>query len=268
MKNRPFSKNTFLFKLMESYTLAHSIFLLIASLVVAVSWYVLFQDWIGAVVWLVVGTAVFFVLRWLKNKTHIFVQERTIGVVFTKQGDYVGFIDSGHHHIDVRKHEIKATIPKHKYKGDGRLTGLRTNEGVTVHVNWAADFRIDTDKLLLEQSKDEAYGLLKLPPGKIKGLTEVSIRTLIESKTVRQLYEPPDESRLLTQLEEKITAEVREKLRNSIYIVDDYRVYLSRIEFPPHIERALEVACERRLYKERYPHYGMQTASFTESSTR
>lgn len=208
------------------------------------------SEQLTAVLWVGFVLLALLCINWLRRWATIFIQERNIGIIFTKRGNFVAFIPAGLHIIDKRFLELKAEVPTYTQRINEKTTDYRTKEGILVSASWETEYTINTERLLLHGEAKDAYGLLKLPPKKIIKFTLGAIRHLFESRTIEELYNCNNrDDCLFAELNDTLTERVQAALADDVNLVEGSgKVLLGSIIFPEQIEHALESMHERRLY--------------------
>jgi hypothetical protein len=189
---------------------------------------------------------------WFARRTRrIVIQERRVGVLFDRHGNFHSFIPPGEHYLYQPGMRLAAIIPTNLQRTSERFQGIRTKEGISIVVPWTVTFQIDGEKLLSEQNLAHAYPLLSLPPKRVRFAVFFAIRNLIEKMEIRELYVLEDGSNggVLTELEKKVTETIQESLAGSVYLIPQTgRVTLGPLELPRQIEKGIEAAYERELH--------------------
>lgn len=233
-----------------------------------------FQIWLSIPTWplafAIFGLATFWfwAIYICRNEFHTYINERDIGIVFKRNGDFDDFVDCGERYILPRSRVLETHLRVKNNKAEGE-TKMRTLEGVLVTIYWETKYSLKKEVLLNgsnEQKREWAYALMKSPYGKVAAITIGALRKEIEKRTTADLFYlqkkederqeemPEDDDRgLLGELENIVTSSVQSFLKldeeDCILTEDSGKVTIKFIELPPRIENAIEENYQLMLYK-------------------
>lgn len=147
--------------------------------------------------------------------------------------------------------EVRGTIPKKAQTASGTLEDIRTAEGVLVSIEWKVKYSIDVT--LIEPKKIEHKMARALPEHSEKivtGKVERALKHLVEVRTIQSLYE----SGAIQQLEQEMCQRVYRQLTQPVNLgfkeIKAKDVSLGPIVIPQKVEKALELAHQRKIQAE------------------
>ena len=159
----------------------------------------------------------------------------------------------------VRLHwyeEVRGTIPKKSLTAKGKLENIRTADGIPVTVSWKVSYTVDVN-LITETIKHKMARALPDNSDKIvSGRAERAIKHLFELRSIQTLYAINllDGSGAIQNLEQEICQRVNRQLSQPVNLgfkeIKPKDVSLGPIEVPPKVEKALELAHQRKIHTE------------------
>ena len=159
----------------------------------------------------------------------------------------------------VRLHwyeEVRGTIPKKSLTAKGKLENIRTADGIPVTVSWKVSYTVDVN-LITETIKHKMARALPDNSDKIvSGRAERAIKHLFELRSIQTLYaiNLSDGSGAIQNLEQEICQRVNRQLSQPVNLgfkeIKPKDVSLGPIEVPPKVEKALELAHQRKIHTE------------------
>lgn len=215
------------------------------------------------------------VVAFIFLKTYVYIGELEYGVVFYHTGDFSRFLDSGWRTINPLTEQLTDKMTKGSLKAQG-TSHLRTKDGVPVDITWSVSFKINIANIREGIEYKMARTLPKSADKLVAGKAIQSLRHIVEQKTVWELYRVDACKELELQLCDQVNArlQLRHKevfspqqvaavpARNPDEPINGlgpdhipwYDVQIAEIKMPPRIEKALEIAHERRLQTETAVH--------------
>lgn len=144
--------------------------------------------------------------------------------------------------------KLEGKISKKSQSAKGRLDNLRTVEGIPVSISWKVSYTVDVT--LIKDAPYEHKMARALPENSdkvVSGKTEQTIRHLVETRTIRSLYEEG----AMQALEQLIAVGSSEKLGSlGIKEIAAKDVALGPLEIPAEVEKAIKAACQRKIQTE------------------
>lgn len=226
--------------------------------------------WTGTFLWAAFFTALT-VVYVIFQETYVRIGELEYGVVFFRNGNFSRFLESGWQTINPMTEQLTDRITKGSQKAQG-TTHFRTKDGVPVDITWAVSFKINIANIREGIELKMARALPKSADKLVAGKVIQSLRHIVEQKSVWELYKVDASKELELQLCDQVNArlQLRHKeafssegvapvpARNEAEPIQGlgpdpiplYDVQISEIKMPPRIEKALEIAHERRLQTE------------------
>lgn len=211
------------------------------------------------------------VVAFVFSETYVHIGELEYGVVFFHNGDFSRFLDSGWQTINPLTEKLTDTITKGSQKAQG-TSSLRTRDGIPVDVAWNVSFKIDIINIRPAIAFKMARTLPKSADKLVTGKAVQSLRHIVEQKTVWELYQEDAAKKLEQQLCNQLNARLQLRHKeafsaNGVASVPPrrpdepisglgpdqipwYDVQITAIKMPERIEKALEMAQERRLQTE------------------
>lgn len=231
-------------------------------------------NWVIPALFLALIVLVIFVVL-VVSRTYVHIGELEYGVVFFYNGNFSRFLDSGWRTINPLMEKLTGKITKGSQKAQG-TSKLRTRDGIPVDITWSVSFKIDIDKIRPGIAYKMARALPNSAEKLVAGKAIQSLRHIVEQKTIEELYRVDAAKELELQLCDQVNARLQLRHReafsdNGVAPVPPrnpdepisglgpdnipwYDVQISAIKMPERIERALEVAHERRLQTETAVH--------------
>ncbi len=147
--------------------------------------------------------------------------------------------------------EIRGIISKKAQTASGKLENIRTTEGVPISIEWKVKYTIDVT--LIEPKTIEHKMARALPEHSEKMVTskvERTLKHLVELRTIQSLYK----SGAVQQLEQEVAQRVYRQLSHPVNLgfkeIPPKDVSLGPITIPPKVEKALELAHQRKIQAE------------------
>jgi regulator of protease activity HflC (stomatin/prohibitin superfamily) len=215
------------------------------------------------------------VVAFIFLKTYVYIGELEYGVVFFHTGDFSRFLDSGWQTINPLTEKLTGTISKGSQKAQG-TSHLRTKDGVPVEIAWSVSFKIIIENIRPSVAFKMARALPKSADKLVAGKAVQSLRHIIEQKTVWELYQVDAAKELELQLCDQVNARLQLRHKEAFSAngvapvpprhpdepisglgpdqIPWYDVQILAIKMPERIEKALEMAHERRLQTETAVH--------------
>ncbi|MCB9445997.1 MAG: SPFH domain-containing protein [Ardenticatenaceae bacterium] len=250
----------------------------VVTVVVLVTFVLMFVFW--ALKWVVPALLVSLILSvalvtFLFSRTYVYIGELEYGVVFDHRGDFSRFLDSGWRVLNPFTEKLTDRMTKGSQKAQA-TSYLRTRDGIPVEISWNVSFKVVIENIRPAIAFKMARTLPKSADKLVTGKAVQSLRHIIEQKSVWELYKGDAAKELELQLCAQLNArlQLRHKEAFSAHGVapvpsrppnepisglgpDEipwYDVQITAIKMPERIEKALEVAHERRLQTETAVH--------------
>jgi hypothetical protein len=147
--------------------------------------------------------------------------------------------------------ELVSTIPKNAQTASGKLEDIRTTEGVPVSIEWNVKYAVDVTLIDPKTIEHKMARALPEHSGKIiRGKVERVIKHLVETRTIQSLYELG----AIQQLEQEVSQRVYRQLSHPVNLgfkeISPKSVSLGPIVVPAKVEKALELAHQRKIQAE------------------
>ncbi|MCP4420989.1 MAG: hypothetical protein GY805_30635 [Chloroflexi bacterium] len=148
--------------------------------------------------------------------------------------------------------ELKSTIPKKAQTAKGTLANIRTAEGVQISIDWKVSYDIDVTLIKPEKIKHKmARALPEHSQKMVTGKVTRAIKHLVEMRPIESLYAQG----AIQQLEEEVATKTSEQLSGDTVNLGFKKipvkdVSLGPIEMPAKVEKALELAHQRKIQTE------------------
>lgn len=155
-----------------------------------------------------------------------------------------------------RYEEVRAIIPKKPQTAKGKLENVRTADGIPISIPWKVSYTIDVNLISKGLEHKMARALPEYSGKIVLGKVEQAIKHLVELRSIRSLYEfsQLDQHGVIQGLEQEICQRVNRQLSQPVNLgfeaLKPHDVSLGPIEVPPKVEKALELAHQRKIQTE------------------
>lgn len=202
--------------------------------------------WGGWALW---GTAVSLLVLlgvWAYTKFgFIRIPEMEVGVVFDKRRQaFARFVPSGRHPFNPLTEQFSHTIPTGSGSANGRCQGVQTHGGISLDVEWSANFELDPFQIKAAARPKLARNLPKKANSIVSKHLNNCLRHVIGEMTIDQVCEPGATRRLERAVRQQLTVRLSEAGFSFS------RVMVGAIDMPRHVKAALEAAQERAVQTE------------------
>jgi regulator of protease activity HflC (stomatin/prohibitin superfamily) len=230
--------------------------------------------WVGPLLLFALAVSVAVVMV-VFSKTYVHIGELEYGVVFYRNGDFARFLESGWQTINPLREKLTDRITKGSQKAHA-TTSFRTKDGIPVEITWSVSFKINIANIRESIQYKMARALPKSADKLVAGKAIQSLRHIVEQKSILELYRVDACKELELQLCDQVNArlQLRHKEAFSSNGVAEippkdpnesisglgpepipwFDVQITEIRMPLRIEKALEIAHERRLQTETAAH--------------
>jgi hypothetical protein len=155
------------------------------------------------------------------------------------------------YHVRLKWYEeVKSTIPKKSQTAKGKVENLRTADGIPVTIAWKVSYTVDVT-LINEKLKHKMARTLPEHSGSVvTGKVERAIKHLVELRTIQSLYG----AGAIQALEQEVSQRAYRQLSHPVNLgfqeIKAKDVSLGPIEMPFKVEKALELAHQRKIQTE------------------
>lgn len=171
------------------------------------------------------------------------------------------------HYVRLKWYEtlLPEKITKKSLSVSGKLENIRTADGILVNISWKVSFTINV-YVLTENIKHKLARTLPENADKVvKGKVERAIKHLVEARLAEELYEKSSVQKLEAEVAQKTYELLAERKAGSkdddrpddkfkfnlgFQEIPDRDVSLGPIEMPQDVEKALEIAYQRKIHTE------------------
>ena len=155
------------------------------------------------------------------------------------------------YHIRLRWHEeLTGKISKKALSTSGKVTDIRTSDGVPVTIPWKVSYNVDVSLIPEKLRHKMARALPENSDKMVAGKAERAIKHLIENQTIHSLYGPGAIQALEQQLCQRIHRQLTVPVNLGFKEIPPKDVTLGPIEIPSNVEKALELAHSRQIQTE------------------
>lgn len=155
-----------------------------------------------------------------------------------------------------RYEEVRATIPKKSQTAKGKLENVRTADGIPINISWKVSYRVDVTLISEGLEHKMARALPEHSEKMVTGKVERAIKHLVELRSIQSLYEfgSLHEQGIIQGMEQEICQRVNRQLSQPVNLgfaeIKPKDVSLGPIEMPTKVEKALELAHQRKIQTE------------------
>ncbi len=152
--------------------------------------------------------------------------------------------------------EVRGSIPKKSQTAKGTLKNVRTADGIPISISWKVSYTIDVTLITPTISHKMARTLPENSDKVITGKAESALKHLVELRSIQTLYEISElgENGAIQGLEQEICQRLNRKLSQPVNLgfkeLKSKDISLGPIEIPAKVERALELAHQRKIQTE------------------
>ena len=152
--------------------------------------------------------------------------------------------------------EVQSTIPKKPQTAKGKLENVRTADGIPISISWKASYMIDIKRITPKIEHIMARVLPEYADKIVTSKVERAIKHLVELRSIRTLYEMSElqEYGALQGLEQEICQRLNRQLSQPVNFgfkeLTSTDIALGPIEVPAKVEKALELAHQRKIQTE------------------
>lgn len=155
------------------------------------------------------------------------------------------------YHVRLRWHEkLTDRIPKKSQTASGTLTNIRTAEGVPLTIEWKVSYTVDVNLIPDFLKHKMARALPKHSDKIVAGKAERAIKHLVELRSIQSLYELGAIQALEQELCQRISRQLCHPVNLGFKEIPPKDVSLGPILVPPKVEKALELAHQRKIQAE------------------
>jgi regulator of protease activity HflC (stomatin/prohibitin superfamily) len=173
------------------------------------------------------------------------VPEMEVGVVFNKrQQSFARFVPSGRHPFNPFIEQFSHTIPTSSGSANGRCLSVQTSGGISLDVEWSANYEIDPFQIKTSARPKLARNLPKKATSIVTKHLNNCLRHVIGEMTLDQLCEPGATRRLERAVRQQMAA----RLVDAGFSFS--RIMVGAIDMPRHVKAALEAVQERAVQTE------------------
>ncbi len=148
--------------------------------------------------------------------------------------------------------EVRDTISKKSQTAKGKLENLRTADGIPVTISWKVSYTVDVG--LISKDKNLEYKMARTLPkhsgNVVTGKVERSIKHLVELKTIQELYSPGAIQAMEQEICQRASRQLSHPVNLGFQEIKPKDVFLGPVEMPPKVEKALELAHQRKIQTE------------------
>lgn len=146
--------------------------------------------------------------------------------------------------------ELTDKIPKRAQSATGTLVNLRTIEGVPITLEWKVSYTIDVTLIPEKLQHKMARALPRHSDKMVTSKVVRAVKHLVETRTIQSLYE----LKAIQELEQELCQRVNRQLSHPVNLgfreIQAKDVYLGPITMPTQVEKALELAHQRKIQAE------------------
>lgn len=155
------------------------------------------------------------------------------------------------YHVRLRWYEeLTGKISKKSLSTSGKLENIRTSDGVPITIPWKVSYTIDVSLIPEKLRHKMARALPEHSSKVVTSRVERAIKCLVEQKNIASLHA---EGSVCT-LEEEVAQKIYEQLSIPVNLgfkeIPAKDVILGPISMPPKVEKALEIAYQRKIQTE------------------
>lgn len=210
---------------------------------------------------------------------YIILNEMEVGVIFSRHGNFVCFLDndygritprpSGSTHYDgsnlppkltkpLRRHRInpagevlKSKMRKGSYKASGVSNDIRTKEGIPVTIPWSISFKVDALRILPGIEHKMARALPENAHKTVGGRVPQILQHIIGQKSIETVYTTLEGRGAIQSLEDEVRETLLAKTKSlGVYGIAAHDIKIGPIRLPQKIETTLRGSYERQLRTE------------------
>lgn len=163
------------------------------------------------------------------------------------------------YHVRLKWYEeVQATIPKKSQTTKGKLENVRTADGIPITISWKVTYIVDVNQIT--KGKGLEHKMARALPensGKmVAGKVERAIKHLVELRSIQSLYEFGElhEQGVIQGLEQELCQRINRQLSQPVNLgfkeIKSKDVSVGPIEMPLKVEKALELAHQRKIQTE------------------
>ncbi|MAT98778.1 MAG: hypothetical protein CL608_16670 [Anaerolineaceae bacterium] len=155
-----------------------------------------------------------------------------------------------------RYEEVRATIPKKSQTAKGKLENVRTADGIPINISWKVSYTVDVTLISAGLEHKMARALPEHSEKMVAGRVERAIKHLVELRSIQSLYEfgSLHDQGVIQGMEQEICQRVNRQLSQPVNLgfeeIKPKDVSLGPIEMPTKVEKALELAHQRKIQTE------------------
>jgi hypothetical protein len=155
-----------------------------------------------------------------------------------------------------RFEEVRAKIPKKSQTAKGKLVNVRTADGIPITVSWKVSYTVDVTLISEGLEHKMARALPEHSEKMVSGRVERAIKHLVELRSIQSLYEFGNlhEQGVIQGLEQAVCQRINRQLGQPVNLgfaeIKPKDVSLGPIEMPDKVEKALELAHQRKIQTE------------------
>ncbi len=152
--------------------------------------------------------------------------------------------------------EVRATIPKRARTAKGKLENVRSADGIPINISWKVSYRLDVTQISEGLEHKMARALPEHSDKIVSSRVERAIKHLLELRAIQTLYEfgDPHQPGVLQGLEQELCQRVNRQLSQPVNLgfaeIKSKDVSLGPIVMPTKVEKALELAHQRKIQTE------------------
>lgn len=205
---------------------------------------------------------------------YITLNEMEVGVLFSRKGNFVCFLDNEYGRIYPRKSEhdkprkLLNPVTRHKInpaievfsrdnilrKGtfdcSGTCNDIRTREGIPINIPWKLSFRIEVLRIFPGIEYKLARALPKNADKMLAGRMPQILQHVVGKKSVEEIYATQDQDgSAIKRLEDEIRSEILSRTGGiGVTGIAQHDFKIGPIQLPAEIDRALRTAYKRTLH--------------------